>query len=107
MERRNFLKGLGLILAAPALVKFESIMPVKAMPSKETLDNLFYMEDGTSHYILEDGSPMVMHTDESAGMLYAVVTASRNPPDPLWIKKNNGKAFGADGKPTSLKIAVG
>lgn len=30
MERRSFLKGVGLLIAAPAIVKIANIMPVKA-----------------------------------------------------------------------------
>lgn len=32
MNRRSFLRGAGLILAAPAIVKVASIMPVRAAP---------------------------------------------------------------------------
>lgn len=31
LSRRNFFKGMGLLIAAPAIVRIESLMPVKAL----------------------------------------------------------------------------
>ena len=40
LTRRGFLAGLASALAAPAIVKAASLMPVKAMPDALTLDRL-------------------------------------------------------------------
>jgi hypothetical protein len=37
LSRRKLIGGLGLLIAAPAVVRATSIMPVKAMPSDEEL----------------------------------------------------------------------
>lgn len=36
--RRSFLSGLASLFAAPAIIKFDSLMPVKVMPTSEVLD---------------------------------------------------------------------
>lgn len=40
MNRRKFLWGLGGVIAAPAVVKITSIMPVKAMPELPPVEEL-------------------------------------------------------------------
>lgn len=45
IQRRNFLIGLASSLAAPAIVRANSLMPVKALPTSkvEIIDDLFLM----------------------------------------------------------------
>jgi hypothetical protein len=38
LARRSFLRGVFSVLAAPAVVQFQNIMPVKAMPAASVLD---------------------------------------------------------------------
>ena len=39
-SRRSFITGLAALIAAPAVVRYASLMPVKAMPSVEDLNAL-------------------------------------------------------------------
>jgi hypothetical protein len=41
-SRRSFLTGLASVIAAPAIVRMSSLMPVKAMPSAEDLNALLH-----------------------------------------------------------------
>jgi hypothetical protein len=43
-SRRGFLGGLLALVAAPAIVRASSLMPVKVLPPKEVLDGLFVDE---------------------------------------------------------------
>lgn len=36
-SRRGFIRGLGLLLAAPAIIRVSSLMPVKVLPSESVL----------------------------------------------------------------------
>ena len=42
LERRSFIKGLAAIVAAPAIVKFDAIMPVKVMPPEVVLKKVYW-----------------------------------------------------------------
>lgn len=42
IARRTFLAGIASAFAAPAIVRIQNIMPVKAMPSGDALDMLRY-----------------------------------------------------------------
>ena len=41
-SRRGFLSGIASLLAAPAIVRASSLMPVKALPTVPTLEELFW-----------------------------------------------------------------
>ena len=59
LPRRKFLTGLMGLVAAPAVVKASSLMPVKSMPPELVLEQFAYMEYTTgfsvTHKEIEDG----------------------------------------------------
>lgn len=64
INRRGFLIGL---IAAPAIVRITSIMPVKSMPIDSILDDLLYQ---TRHIVYRTGLPITAWRELNMGVPY-------------------------------------
>lgn len=68
LPRRGFLLGLGSLLAAPAIVRIQNIMPVKSMPAADVLDAGLDMLDGVPELVLYDSEGNVLHRAEAPSL---------------------------------------
>jgi hypothetical protein len=65
LHRRKFLMGLGALMAAPAIVSVSNIMPVKAMPSADMLQELLRQRIANAERILARDLSQLIYGDDS------------------------------------------
>lgn len=63
-SRRSFLVGLGALIAAPAIVRVGSLMPVKQIPSVEDLGDLLRQRMNDAYKVMADNLNSGLYGDE-------------------------------------------
>lgn len=60
MQRRSFLKGVGALIAAPAIIRWAPIMPVKALPAIDRYPMRLadVISPGVFRYYFDDAIPI-------------------------------------------------
>ena len=64
LHRRKFLMGLGALMAAPAIVSVSNIMPVKAMPSVDMLEQLLQQRIANAEQIMAESLSEMLYGDK-------------------------------------------
>lgn len=78
ISRRSFFTGLVAAIAAPAIVRAGSLMPVKSMPSVDDLERLLQERMNEAYRLMDRSITEILYSDQSPYPIRYMIDVQKN-----------------------------